>query len=198
METNMNLSKGKIAIIAAVVIGLFLVLLPDGQRWRFTVEPAKMGDKILANEGFISVAEIEKQLKAGDKNLKVLDIRDESARRKGTIKGSEHVPLMMLMSKYYVPRNLDKKKTYALLCSDGTQSIQTWMVLQSAGYNVFAVRGGFKGWLAAVKDISLYENISAEELKARGGSPGAADHKPVRRAKKKIKAIAAPVEDEGC
>ena len=194
----MNVSKGKIAIIAAAAVGLLLIILPDGQRWRFTLEPAKVGGKILANAGFIPAAEVEAKLRVGDKDFKVLDLRNESSRRKGTIRGSEHVPLMMLMSKYYVPRNLDKKTTYALMCSDGTQSIQTWMVLQSAGYKAFAIQGGFEGWLAAVKDINLYENISADELKARAGSGGTAEHAPAHRAKKKIKAKAAPAEEEGC
>lgn len=137
-------------------------------------------------------------IKSGAKSIKILDIRNKSEREKGTIKGSEHVPLMMLMSKYYTSRNLDKKSTYILMCSNGTQSIQTWLLLHTAGYNTYAIKDGFKGWVAAVKNISLYENITAAELKKKAASQGGVALQAPGVRKKAIRAKAAGSEDEGC
>lgn len=195
----MNLTKkAKTGIIAAAAIGLLLLLLPDGQKWKFTIEPGKVGKKILSNEGFISAGAVEKMIRTGEKNIKILDIRNTSAREKGTIKGSEHVPLMMLMSKYYIEKNLDKKNTYILMCSNGTQSIQTWLLLNTSGYNTYAIKDGFKGWVAAVKDISLYENITAAELKRKAAAQGGVVVKAPVKAKRVIRAKPAVEEEEGC
>lgn len=57
----MNLSKkAKTGIIAAAAVALLLLLLPDGQRWKFTIEPAKVGKKSSAMRD-LSVPEMWKK-----------------------------------------------------------------------------------------------------------------------------------------
>jgi rhodanese-related sulfurtransferase len=69
----------------------------------------------------------------------VLDVRSETEWDEWHHPGSIHRESWELISN---PAVLDRRKTYVAHCEQGVQSTQVAEVLQRAGYEVYALRGG--------------------------------------------------------
>lgn len=81
----------------------------------------------------------------GDINL--IDIREPSEVRTGTLKGAKNIPMRELLSG--LDEYLDKDKEYYIMCHSGMRSGRVCRGLSKAGYKVINVSGG----------ISAYEGL---------------------------------------
>jgi len=152
-------------IIIALILGVLMLILPDGKRFRYTVNPEKMGELIYGGKGWIGAEDIAERLKADIKSVNVIDIREMRDYDSGSIRGAVHIPVKLLLTGMIIEEKLDNKKLNVLLCNDGSTSIQAWMVLHAGGMRVFALKGGFNEWKGRIKDISLYDGMDEEALK---------------------------------
>ena len=95
----------------------------------------------------ITVQELKK-LKDINKKLQILDIREDSERRHVSIKGTIHIKISELSSRY---QELDDKKNVFVLCHKGTRSKIVVKWLKSKGYmNCVNVLGGIDAWAALI------------------------------------------------
>jgi hydroxyacylglutathione hydrolase len=94
----------------------------------------------------VSAAELEKLYKAGA--LNVLDVRKESEFDAEHIVGVQNFPLDFINNNM---AEISSDKTYYVHCAGGYRSVIASSILQSRGFNVVNIQGGFK----AIKETGL-------------------------------------------
>ena len=79
----------------------------------------------------------------GSNEFEVLDVREVSEVAQGKIPGAIHIPLGLLEFRM---NELDKKKTYVMVCRSGGRSSRATQFLDYHGYNVINMQGGMMAW----------------------------------------------------
>jgi rhodanese-related sulfurtransferase len=79
------------------------------------------------------------------RNALLLDVRSDAERRRGTIKGSVHIPLPALRSRM---NELEKHKSKEIVCfcQSGSRSTSAALLLNKNGYTAANLRGGMAEW----------------------------------------------------
>jgi len=99
------------------------------------------------NKTEINVHDLSK-LREVDKNIQILDVRDDSERNHANIKGTIHIKLSEISSRY---SELDKGKNVFVMCHTGTRSQAVVNWLKDQGYNHSVnVLGGIDAWAALI------------------------------------------------
>jgi rhodanese-related sulfurtransferase len=88
-------------------------------------------------------AEVQNGL--GKKEFEVVDVREVSEVAEGKIPGAIHIPLGLLEFRM---NELDKNKTYVMVCRSGGRSSRATQFLEYYGYNVINMQGGMMSWHA--------------------------------------------------
>jgi rhodanese-related sulfurtransferase len=79
------------------------------------------------------------------KEFEVVDVREVSEVAEGKIPGAIHIPLGLLEFRM---NELDKNKTYVMVCRSGGRSSRATQFLEYYGYNVINMQGGMMSWHA--------------------------------------------------
>ena len=102
----------------------------------------------------ITVHELN-ELRDLDKNIQILDVREDTERDHASINGTIHIKLSEIAERYNV---IDKNKNVFVMCHTGTrsQAVVTW--LKSQDYNLAVnVLGGIDAWAALIdRSIKRY------------------------------------------
>ncbi|MCM3122041.1 rhodanese-like domain-containing protein [Mesobacillus sp. AQ2] len=85
----------------------------------------------------------EVQNKLGTNEFEVVDVREVSEVAQGKIPGAIHIPLGLLEFRM---NELDKNKTYVMVCRSGGRSSRASQFLDYYGYNVINMQGGMMAW----------------------------------------------------
>jgi rhodanese-related sulfurtransferase len=72
-----------------------------------------------------------------------VDVREVSEVAEGRIKGAIHIPLGLLEFRM---NELDKNKTYVVVCRSGGRSSRATKFLEYYGFNVINMQGGMLAW----------------------------------------------------
>ena len=101
----------------------------------------------------VDVAEFAKVV--SDTSYVVLDVRTPAEHAEGHISGT-HFNIDILEDSYteVALKTLPKDKPVALYCRSGNRSKNAARILAEKGYQVLELGTGFRGWVAAGKDIS--------------------------------------------
>ena len=86
----------------------------------------------------ISISELKKI-----SNPIIIDIRDNYSYNISHIKNAINIPYYNLLNNY--SHYLNKNNIYYLYCDEGKQSNEISKRLNSFGYNIKSIEGGFKG-----------------------------------------------------
>ena len=95
------------------------------------------------------------ELRQENKNIQILDIREDSERNHASIKGTIHIKLNEIVNRH---SELDKDKNIFVMCHTGTrsQAVVKWLKSQGYGHGV-NVLGGIDAWAALIdRDIRRY------------------------------------------
>jgi rhodanese-related sulfurtransferase len=79
----------------------------------------------------------------GSNEFEVLDVREVNEVAQGKIPGAIHIPLGLLEFRM---NELDKNKTYVMVCRSGGRSSRATQFLDYYGYNVINMQGGMMAW----------------------------------------------------
>ncbi|CAM4054411.1 rhodanese-like domain-containing protein [Mesobacillus thioparans] len=85
----------------------------------------------------------EVQNKLGTNEFEVVDVREVSEVAQGKIPNAIHIPLGLLEFRM---NELDKNKTYVMVCRSGGRSSRASQFLDYHGYNVINMQGGMMSW----------------------------------------------------
>ncbi|MDQ0411968.1 rhodanese-like domain-containing protein [Mesobacillus stamsii] len=86
---------------------------------------------------------LEVQKKLNSNEFEVVDVREVSEVAQGKIPGAIHIPLGLIEFRM---NELDKNKTYVLVCHSGARSSRATQFLEYYGYNVINMQGGMMSW----------------------------------------------------
>ena len=94
-------------------------------------------------------------LREKDKNIQILDVRDDMERSHALIKGSIHIKLTEIANRY---SELNKDKNIFVMCHTGTRSQTVVKWLRNKGYEYSVnVLGGIDAWAALIdRNIRRY------------------------------------------
>lgn len=90
----------------------------------------------------ITPMELNEKMLAGEQ-LNIIDVREVEEVKEGHIPNIIHIPLGLLEFKMH---ELDKNKSYIVVCRSGGRSGQATMFLDSYGYDVTNMVGGMLEW----------------------------------------------------
>ena len=95
------------------------------------------------------------ELREKDKNIQILDIREDTERSHALVKGTIHIKLSEIAKKH---NELDKDRNIFVMCHTGTRSQTVVKWLKSQGYkHSVNVLGGIDAWAALIdRDIRRY------------------------------------------
>lgn len=91
-------------------------------------------------------AELYERLRAGDKSLTVIDVREGSEWKEGHVLGAIHIPFHQLSSHL---DELPSNRPVATICGGGTRSSIAASILQAQGFEPMNVTGGIDAWNAS-------------------------------------------------
>ena len=95
----------------------------------------------------INVHELNKLIEL-DKDIQILDIRENSEREHASIDGTIHIKLSDIPDRY---QEINKNKNVFVMCHTGTRSQTVVKWLKSQGYlNAVNVLGGIDAWAALI------------------------------------------------
>ena len=94
-------------------------------------------------------------LKIKDRNIQILDVREDAERNHALIKGSIHIKLTEILNRH---TELDKNKNIFVMCHTGTRSHTVVKWLKEQGYEFSVnVLGGIDAWAALIdRNIRRY------------------------------------------
>ncbi len=78
------------------------------------------------------------------KDAKIIDVREVFEFEGGTVEGAINIPMTGLMMN--ADNFLDKKEKYYIMCLSGGRSMQVCSVLESQGYDVVNLDGGYSSY----------------------------------------------------
>ena len=78
------------------------------------------------------------------KTLNLIDVREADEFAAGHVPGATNLPLSDFLERY---GELDKDKSYHIICQSGARSAQACAFLNGEGYDVINVAGGTSAWL---------------------------------------------------
>jgi len=95
----------------------------------------------------ISAKEVQQVLEQGQA-LNLIDVRDVDEVEAGHIPGIIHIPLGLLEFRMH---ELDKNKSYVMICRSGGRSGRATQILESNGFDVSNMVGGMLAWEGEVQ-----------------------------------------------
>ena len=78
------------------------------------------------------------------KTLNLIDVREADEFAEGHLPGAINLPLSDFLERY---GELDKDKSYHIICRSGARSAQACAFLEEEGYDVTNVAGGTIAWM---------------------------------------------------
>ena len=109
---------------------------------------------------YLSIKEIEavdlaERIGTKDKPIKIIDVREFSEIRGGTIPGAIPMPLATVPLRL---KELEPHEEVVMICRTGARSAQACMFMQQQGYQkVYNLRGGMFAWAGTGQAIGLPE-----------------------------------------
>ena len=89
-----------------------------------------------------AVNDLAAEVKA--KTLNLIDVREADEFASGHLPGAINLPLSDFLERF---GELDKDKSYHIICRSGARSAQACAFLNGEGYDVTNVAGGTSAWL---------------------------------------------------
>jgi rhodanese-related sulfurtransferase len=87
------------------------------------------------------------QMMDNDKNLVVIDVREDEEVAQGMINGATHIPLQTIPEE---KDKLEKDKHYVFVCRSGGRSMKAATYMHDQGFNVSNMTGGMLNWKGEV------------------------------------------------
>ena len=101
----------------------------------------------------IEAAELADWVTEKDNQFSIIDVREINEINAGTIPDAVPMPLASLPVRL---NELDREKTFVLICRSGARSAQACAFMQNNGFNdVHNLRGGMFAWASAGQPVGM-------------------------------------------
>jgi rhodanese-related sulfurtransferase len=123
-----------------------------------TVDVAELARVVADQQDHIPAVELAAWIRAGERGLRVVDVRSASEFAAYHIPGAEHVPLEQLASVRFAADD-----TVVLYSEHGVHAAQAWVFLRALGHRrVLFLQNGLHEWLDDVMSPTIAEDAPAE------------------------------------
>ncbi|HWK23675.1 MAG TPA: rhodanese-like domain-containing protein [Ureibacillus sp.] len=95
----------------------------------------------------VSAIEVQQRIENGE-NLHLIDVREVDEVQSGHIPGITNIPLGLLEFRTH---ELDKSKSYIMVCRSGGRSGKATQYLESQGFDVTNMTGGMLSWSGEIE-----------------------------------------------
>lgn len=95
----------------------------------------------------VTPVELQEMLESG-KQVSLVDVREADEVAEGIIPGAIHIPLGEVEERV---SELDKSKSYVIICRSGGRSGRATEFLEGAGYDAANMSGGMLEWTGATE-----------------------------------------------
>lgn len=160
----MKLQNKQIGIMIALVIGLFMLILPDPRNSKFVFNPELLAKTIMNGEDHISARALSEKIISGDADYQLIDIRSPEEYGKGTIKSAVNIPLGTLLQKKSIQQYLSDDKLIILFSNGDSHAQQAWIILKSAGKDPYVLTGGYNAWNEQVLNPKAPVSYADDEI----------------------------------
>ncbi len=100
------------------------------------------------NQRSLDVAEAMAGQRAG--HLRIVDVREDHERARGSVPGSRHLPLSQLEQRL---DELPADRSVAFICQSGRRSAKAAKAARRAGVDAYDVAGGMTAWERKGSDV---------------------------------------------
>lgn len=99
------------------------------------------GDDHMSEINEVTPQEVEKMI--DDENIIIIDVREDEEVAQGIIEKAKHIPLGEIPE---AVAELDKDKSYILVCRSGARSMNASKYMDEQGFKVSNMKGGMLDW----------------------------------------------------
>lgn len=122
------------------LVGCASCLHPIREIRKIGIENIK-GDGKMSEINEVTPKEVEKMI--DDKEIIIIDVREDEEVAQGIIEKAKHIPLGDIPE---AVADLDKNKSYILVCRSGARSMNASKYMDEQGFKVSNMKGGMLEW----------------------------------------------------
>jgi rhodanese-related sulfurtransferase len=159
MHTRIQLS------VLLVILGCFLVFIPQKKTGKFSVKPRKMALWASNDTNFLSVDEVARLINNETPDITLIDIRNAEDFNICNLPGSVNIPIQDLADRENMAL-LNRRTGKNIFYSNGDEASAAALTLAAGlGYrNCTSMKGGMNEWYAVIMNVSFAGvYISAKE-----------------------------------
>jgi rhodanese-related sulfurtransferase len=131
---------------------------PAGAGAPGTVDVAELARIVAEQQDHVPAVELAAWIRAGERGLRVVDVRSASEFAAYHIPGAEHIPLDRLTTVRFAD-----DETVVLYSEHGVHAAQAWVFLRALGHRrVLFLQNGLHEWLDDVMSPTIAEDAPAE------------------------------------
>ncbi|MDY7033599.1 MAG: rhodanese-like domain-containing protein [Thermodesulfobacteriota bacterium] len=141
----MKLQGKQIGALIAVILAVFMILLPSQDNSKYRLDPEAIAQSINEGEYQIEPQTLSEWIIEGRRDFTLIDIRTEEEFQESNIKGAVNIPLQRLLDKSTI-EELPHDKIIVLYSNGSTHAGQAWLVMKTAGMDSYVLSGGLNHW----------------------------------------------------
>jgi rhodanese-related sulfurtransferase len=151
--------------VLLVLLGSFLVLIPQKQTGKFIVKPRELAVWASTDTSFLPVDDVARLINNETPDITLIDVRNAEDFKKCNLPGSVNIPVQNLPDKENIPL-LSRRTGTNIFYSNGDELSAAALTLAAGlGYkNCTCMKGGINEWVAVIMNVSFAGvHISAKE-----------------------------------
>ena len=141
----MKLQGKQIGALIAVILAVFMVLLPSQDNSKYRLDLEAIAQSINEGKYQIEPQTLSEWIIEGRRDFTLIDIRTEEEFQESNIKGAVNIPLQRLLEKSTIEELLDDK-IIVLYSNGSTHAGQAWLVMKTASMDSYVLSGGLNHW----------------------------------------------------
>ncbi|MEN8154910.1 MAG: rhodanese-like domain-containing protein [Acidobacteriota bacterium] len=194
----MKFINKQLGISTALILGIIMIFLPGHDESKYQFDPENLSKMIVEGEDQISPETLSEWIIEERSDYRLIDIRTEKEYTEGHIKSSENITLGDILKKDIIEELTEDPKIIVIYSNGNSHANQAWLILKSAGIDVYVVEGGMNYWnkrilnpkqpsdMASDDEILTYRTKTAIAGFFGGGSGTNVSNKTTIPLKKKI------------
>ncbi|MFC1669863.1 rhodanese-like domain-containing protein [Spirochaetota bacterium] len=161
---KLKLEKKQIGVFTAILIGLFMLLLPGQDKKRYTFKPELLAKTISQAKDQVRPEELSQWIIEGKNDFQLIDIRTKKEFDSGHIKKAQNIPLDKLLKRETIEQKLSDSKIIILYSNGNSHAHQAWLVLKTSGVDCYVLEGGYNYWNKVILNPAGPKNFSDDEI----------------------------------
>lgn len=159
----MKIFNKQLGISTALILGIIMIFLPGQDESKYRFDPEELSKMIVEGEDQISPETISEWIIEGRADFRLIDIRTEKEHNEGHIKNSENIVLKDILKKNKIEELSEDSKAIVIYSNGNSHAFQAWIILKSAGIDVYVLEGGMNYWNRMILNPEKPTTLSSDD-----------------------------------